>query len=121
MSELVNLQTLGLYGVGGGGLLYGLSRLKTRLELSLAKHKSLAGHPRMARRVAAQLHSYSYTEQQMFGVDGAPDTVIHNRRTAFNLLADQFRTRRRGVCGASGRNFAACARLPQRSAARLLH
>lgn len=93
MSELVNLQTLGLYGVGGGGLLYGLSRLKTRLELSLAKHKSLAGHPRMARRVAAQLPSYSYTEQQMFGVDGAPDTVIHNRQTGFNVLADQFRTR----------------------------
>ena len=93
MSELVNLQTLGLYGVGGGGLLYGLSRLKTRLELSLAKHKSLAGHPRMARRVAAQLPSYSYTTQQMFGVDGAPDAVIRNRQTAFNVLADQFRTR----------------------------
>ena len=93
MSELVNLQTLGLYGVGGGGLLYGLSRLKTRLELSLAKHKSLAGHPRMARRVAAQLPSYSYTAQQMFGVDGAPDAVIRNRQTAFNVLADQFRTR----------------------------
>lgn len=93
MSELVNLQTLGLYGVGGCGLLYGLLRLKTRLELSLAKHKSLAGHPRMARRVAAQLPSYSYTEQHIFGVDGAPDAVIHNRQTAFNVLADQFRTR----------------------------
>ncbi len=93
MNEIVNLQTLCLYGVGSGGVLYGLSRLKTRLELSLAKHKSLAGHPRMARRVAAQLPHYSYTEQQIFGVDGAPDDVIQNRKAAFTVLAEQFRTR----------------------------
>ena len=86
-------ETIGLYALGGGALLYGLLRLKTRLELSLAKHRSLAGHPRMARRVAALLPDYSYDEAQAFGVDGAPDAVVAARKAAFAALIEQYRTR----------------------------
>ena len=86
-------ETIGLYALGGGALLYGLARLKTRLELSLAKHRSLAGHPRMARRVAALLPDYSYDEAKAFGVDGAPESVAATRKAAFAVLAEQYRTR----------------------------
>ncbi len=86
-------ETIGLYALGGGALLYGLMRLKTRLDLSLAKHRSLAGHPRMARRVAALLPDYSYDEAQAFGVDGAPDAVVATRKAAFAGLVAQYRAR----------------------------
>ncbi len=86
-------ETIGLYALGGGALLYGLARLKTRLDLSLAKHRSLAGHPRMARRVAALLPDYSYDEAKAFGVDGAPEAVAAARKAAFAVLAEQYRTR----------------------------
>jgi glutamate-1-semialdehyde 2,1-aminomutase len=86
-------ETIGWYALGGGALLYGLLRLKSRLELSLAKHRSLAGHPRMARRVAALLPDYSYDEAQAFGVDGAPADVVATRKAAFAALVAQYRAR----------------------------
>lgn len=43
-----------------------LLKLKTRLELSRAKHPSLTGHARMARRFAALVPSYSYDETRFF-------------------------------------------------------
>ena len=86
-------EALGLYVLGGGTLLYALARAKSRLELSLAKHRSLAGHPRMARRIAALLPDYSYSEHEIFAVDGAPADVVAIRKAALAALADQFRTR----------------------------
>jgi glutamate-1-semialdehyde 2,1-aminomutase len=86
-------ETLSLYALGGGALLYGLTRVKSRLELSLAKHRSLAGHPRMARRVAALMPGYSYDEAEAFGLDGAPDHVVAARRKAFETLAEMFQQR----------------------------
>jgi glutamate-1-semialdehyde 2,1-aminomutase len=86
-------EALGLYVLGGGTLLYALTRAKSRLELSLAKHRSLAGHPRMARRIAALLPNYSYSEHEIFTVDGAPADVVAIRKAALTSLAEQFRTR----------------------------
>ncbi|TSA48664.1 MAG: aminotransferase class III-fold pyridoxal phosphate-dependent enzyme [Nitrosomonadales bacterium] len=86
-------ETLGLYALGGGALLYGMARLKSRLELSLAKHRSLAGHPRMARRIAALVPYYSHDEREAFSLDGAPEAVVSARRAAFAALAEQYRTR----------------------------
>jgi glutamate-1-semialdehyde 2,1-aminomutase len=83
-------ETLALYAAAGGALLYGAARVKTRLELSLAKHRSLTGHPRMARRMAAQLPRYTYDEAQAFGLDGAPPEVVGLRKTALARLAAQF-------------------------------
>src|SRR5688572_5248476 len=85
--------TLGLYALGGGTLLYALARAKTRLELSLAKHRSLAGHPRMARRIAALMPAYVYDESEAFALDGAPADVIAMRKAAFASLTQQFLTR----------------------------
>jgi glutamate-1-semialdehyde 2,1-aminomutase len=70
-----------------------LGKVRSRLELSLAKHRSLAGHPRIARRIAAQLPSYSYDEAEAFGLDGATPEVVAQRRLAFDALVVQFERR----------------------------
>ena len=47
--------TLALYAAGATALATSFVKLKTRLQLSRAKHPSLTGHSRMARRIAALL------------------------------------------------------------------
>jgi len=89
VNETLNLNSLALYGAGGLVLLATLRRVKNRAELSLAKHGSLAGHPRNARRLASFLPSYSYDEAHVFGVDGAPDEIVARRKIAFDTLVKQ--------------------------------
>lgn len=93
MNETVNLDSLVLYGAGALALFVGMRRVKNRAELSLAKHRSLAGHPRNARRLASMLPNYSYDEAHAFGVDGAPDDVVARRKIAFDDLVKQLQTR----------------------------
>lgn len=66
---------------------------RRRLELSLAKHPSLTGHSRMAKRVASLVPGYAYDEARFFGADGAPPDVQARRRAGFMRLADQLNTR----------------------------
>ena len=61
-----------LTGGGAALLLGGLSKLKTRLELSRAKHPSLRGHSRIARTVAKLVPFYEYDEASIFRTDDAP-------------------------------------------------
>jgi glutamate-1-semialdehyde 2,1-aminomutase len=82
----MGLNSLLVYGVSTGAFLLGLQRVATRAQLSLAKHRSLAGHPRTARRIAALLPSYRYSDEQVFCVDGAPAEIVEKRRAAFNDL-----------------------------------
>jgi len=58
-----------------------------RLRLSLAKHPSLAGHPRLARRVARRLPYYRHAGDAFFGCDGAPPAIVERRRRGFETLA----------------------------------
>jgi len=60
---------------------------RQRLELSLAKHPSLTGHSRMAKRVARLLPGYAYDEARFFASDGAPPDVLAERRAGFMRLA----------------------------------
>jgi glutamate-1-semialdehyde 2,1-aminomutase len=83
VNESFGLNNLALYAVGSAALFVALRKAQARVGLSFAKHRSLAGHPRMARRVAALLPSYSYDEDQAFAVDGAPPEVVAKRRAAF--------------------------------------
>jgi glutamate-1-semialdehyde 2,1-aminomutase len=78
----MTLSALALYGVGGGAGLWALNKAKARAELSLAKHRSLAGHPRTARRIAALLPTYSYDEAQALRVDNAPQDIVTLREQA---------------------------------------
>ncbi|HSI64798.1 MAG TPA: aminotransferase class III-fold pyridoxal phosphate-dependent enzyme [Candidatus Saccharimonadia bacterium] len=57
--------------------------VRQRIELSLAKHRSLTGHSRMAKRFAAQVPGYSYGEDRFFSCDGAPAEVQTLRRAGF--------------------------------------
>jgi glutamate-1-semialdehyde 2,1-aminomutase len=64
-----------------------------RMQLSLAKHRSLTGHARMARRLARLIPFYEYDETRFFCADGAPDDVAAGRRLAFMQLAALFAER----------------------------
>ncbi|MFO1227813.1 aminotransferase class III-fold pyridoxal phosphate-dependent enzyme [Roseateles sp.] len=87
MDETLTLSALAL------GALALLPVAKRRLELSRAKHRSLAGHSRMAKRLARWLPGYAYDDSSWFNSDGAPESVASQRRTALLHLGDEFRTR----------------------------
>ncbi|HJY77050.1 MAG TPA: aminotransferase class III-fold pyridoxal phosphate-dependent enzyme [Burkholderiales bacterium] len=70
-----------------------LPALRTRLELSKAKHPSLTGHARIARRVAALVPYYAYDEQRFFLSDGAPAQIAERRRAGFARLEELYRQR----------------------------
>jgi glutamate-1-semialdehyde 2,1-aminomutase len=64
-----------------------------RLALSRAKHRSLAGHARIAKRVAALVPGYAYDEARFFASDGAPPDVQQQRRAGFHALARRLASR----------------------------
>jgi glutamate-1-semialdehyde 2,1-aminomutase len=68
-------------------------KLKARIELSRAKHRSLAGHSKMSRRVAKLLPFYEFEGDKYFGCDGAPANVVTQRKEAFFRLADLYAKR----------------------------
>ena len=73
--------------LAAGTLAWALPKAKRRLELSRAKHRSLAGHARIAKLIASLVPGYTYDEQQFFRADGAPDAVAARRRQGFERLA----------------------------------
>jgi glutamate-1-semialdehyde 2,1-aminomutase len=72
---------------------WGIQRVAQRLALSLAKHRSLTGHPRTARRLASWLPRYSYDLDTALQVDGAPPEVVAQRRSALQALVQTYRER----------------------------
>jgi len=70
-----------------------LPAARARLELSLAKHRSLAGHARMARRIAALVPYYGYDESRFLASDGAPPEVAARRGAGFMRLAGLYASR----------------------------
>lgn len=86
-------ETLIMYALGAVAAVVALSKLKPRLELSKAKHPSLSGHARMARRIAALVPFYEYDESRFFRCDDAPDEIAVQRRAGFTRLAALYRER----------------------------
>ena len=86
-------ETLIMYALGAAAAALALPKIKTRLELSKAKHPSLSGHSRMARRIAALVPYYEYDEARFFRCDDAPYEVAAQRRAAFLRLAELYRQR----------------------------
>jgi glutamate-1-semialdehyde 2,1-aminomutase len=70
-----------------------LPSARRRLQLSQAKHRSLAGHSRMAKRLASLIPGYSYDVDRFFAIDGAPTEVATRRRIAFAALSATFEQR----------------------------
>ena len=85
--------TVAIYGLGALCLAASAIMLKSRLELSKAKHPSLTGHSRIALRVASQVPFYHYDEAQIFRIDGAPEAIAAQRKADFDRLAALYRTR----------------------------
>ena len=82
MDQTFVLTALAIAAVGAT-----VPRALRRIELSLAKHPSLTGHSRLAKRVASLVPGYSYDEQRFYGSDGAPAEVVASRRAGLLRLA----------------------------------
>jgi glutamate-1-semialdehyde 2,1-aminomutase len=91
MNENFFLSPLALAAVATAALALPLA--KRRLELSLAKHPSLTGHARMAKRVARWVPGYAYDEARFFASDGAPAEVQQRRRAGLQRLGGVLRER----------------------------
>lgn len=85
--------TFAYFVVGAAAIAVALPRLVRRLQLSRAKHPSLSGHARIARRIASQLPFYEYDESAFFASDGAPPEIADKRRAGFMRLAELYRER----------------------------
>ena len=70
-----------------------LRKLQVRLRLSRAKHPSLRGHSKLARRIARIIPYYAYSENEFFTSDGAPDEITQQRRQGFSTLQQGFMQR----------------------------
>lgn len=64
-----------------------------RWQLSRAKHPSLAGHQRWAKRLARWLPGYALQAPQAFALDGAPDDVVQARLQGWQALGQRLRER----------------------------
>lgn len=84
---------LALYAVGAAALATSLLKLKTRLRLSQAKHRSLGGHAWLARRIASLVPFYAYDEARFFRADDPPEEIAARRRAGFMRLSELYRTR----------------------------
>ena len=70
-----------------------LPKLYRRLQLSMAKHRSLAGHSKMSRRFASFVPFYEYDDSLFFRADQAPENVAAARREGFSRLSATFAER----------------------------
>jgi glutamate-1-semialdehyde 2,1-aminomutase len=84
------LLTLGALGAATALL---VPRAWRRAQLSLAKQPGLAGHSRIALRLARWLPGYDHDEAAFFGADGAPAAVQQRRRDGLARLATEFKHR----------------------------
>ena len=82
-----------LFALGTAALVPLIAKGKRRLELSRAKHRSLTGHVRIAKRIASVIPYYGFDAQTFFRSDGAPPDVGIKRQAAFTRLAALYRER----------------------------
>ncbi len=88
-----SLPILSLSAAAVAGAAAAFPKIKARLELSRAKHRSLTGHSKMSRRVAKLLPFYEFSIDEYFGSDGAPGEIASQRKDAFFALAKLYEQR----------------------------
>ena len=84
---------LALPALAAAAVAAALPTLKRRLDLSRAKHRSLAGHARWSRGIASLLPFYAFDEDAAFACDDASDEVAERRRAALSRLSATFQAR----------------------------
>jgi glutamate-1-semialdehyde 2,1-aminomutase len=89
----MELSSLTAYGSGVGLLCAFLIKAKPRLALSRAKHRSLTGHARLARRLASLIPFYEYDGARFFRSDDPPEDIAIQRHDAFYRLAAMYQTK----------------------------
>ena len=116
----MEMTILAAAAAGAAVLSVPLAKAKQRIDLSRAKHRSLAGHARLARRIASVIPYYEYDERQFFRSDNPPENIANRRQAGFQLLASLYRARfpqssaltARVASGASDLQFTAAYRVP---------
>jgi glutamate-1-semialdehyde 2,1-aminomutase len=90
--------TTSLYALCAAAVLASLRPLDARLALSRAKHPSLSGHARLARRLARLVPYYEFDDDRFFSSDDAPAQIVARRRAGFARLAAHYRERYPATC-----------------------
>ena len=85
--------TTSLYALCAAGVAASLRPFGARLALSRAKHPSLSGHARLARRMARLVPYYEFGEERFFRSDDAPAEIVARRRAGFERLVALYRER----------------------------
>src|SRR6476660_8502445 len=94
------LPILSLAGAAVVGTATVFPKLRARLALSRAKHRSLTGHAKMSRMVARLIPFYEFDIGDFFRSDGAPPAVATRRQDGFFRLAGLYQQ-----CFAKGRQM----------------
>ncbi len=89
----MQLTLLGAYAAGMAASIPLLGSAWQRLELSKAKHRSLTGHTRLARRVASLIPFYEYDSHRFFRSDDPPEHIAAQRQEGFAQLSSLYRKR----------------------------
>jgi glutamate-1-semialdehyde 2,1-aminomutase len=87
------LPILSLAGAAVVGTAAIFPKLRARLALSRAKHRSLTGHAKMSRLVARLIPFYEFDIVEFFRSDGAPPAVATRRQDGFFRLAGLYQQR----------------------------
>src|SRR5260370_36844712 len=77
------LPILSLAGAAIVGTAAAFPKLRARLDLSRAKHRSLTGHSKMSRLVARMIPFYEFDINDFFRSDGAPPEFATPRQNDF--------------------------------------
>jgi len=86
------LKTAAAIGAAAAALLT-LAPARRRLLLSRAKHRSLTGHVRLAKRIAGLIPFYEHDARRFFRADDPPEEVAAAREAGFRRLASLYAER----------------------------
>jgi glutamate-1-semialdehyde 2,1-aminomutase len=79
-------------GVIALGALAVAQAARSRFLLFTAAHRSLHGHPTLARWFARQVRLYEFTGERFFRSDGAPPVIVQARRAGLDRIASTLHT-----------------------------
>ena len=91
MDSPLSILYLSTAAVAGAAAVF--PKVKARLALSRAKHRSLSGHSKMSRMVARMVPAYEFNINDFFCSDGAPADLAKKRRDGFFRLAKLYQER----------------------------
>ena len=74
-----SLPILSLSAAALAGAAAAFPKIQARVALSRAKHRSLTGHARLARRVASLIPFWEYGKDKFYASDNAPAEVVAKR------------------------------------------